>query len=192
MSGEARWDLDEFLTLWFGARRLHPDEPSKAVTPLLKFNRPVAQTFDGDVEVLVVEQQGVWLWGRTTDGRYVERENEPGVSWRELDEREDEFWLHQAAVEAAINLPASRSAQLFDAATVAGIQRAATPLPCGRWTWPGTAQSMHYRGASVIMVCEDESDFWVVASAPTEAHLDWLDALELSWDELDTRLESHS
>ena len=180
--------LDQFLSLWFGPDRDYPDDPAKAVAPFMRFNRPVAGEFDGDVEVLVVEQQGVWLWGRTADGQFVERENESGVPWREIDEGEDEFWLHHAAFEAVTDLSASRSAQLFDARIVAEIRGATTPMPCGRWTWPGTAQSMHYRGASVIMVCEDGDDFWVVASAPAEDHLDWLDDLGLRWDEVDTRL----
>jgi hypothetical protein len=44
------------------------------------------------------------------------------------------------------------------------------------------------RGSSVIMICTDEGDFWVVASAPTEEDLSWLDDLHLTWDEADTRL----
>lgn len=37
------------------------------------------------------------------------------------------------------------------------------------------------------MICSDGDDFWVVASAPSEQNLDWLDALGLNWDEADTR-----
>lgn len=37
------------------------------------------------------------------------------------------------------------------------------------------------------MICGDETEFWVVASAPTEAGLRWLDELELTWDESDSR-----
>lgn len=69
MTSDAARQLDRFLSLWFGARANQSDDPAAAVRPLLRFNRPVAKTFDADVEVLVVEQQGVWLWGRTVDGR---------------------------------------------------------------------------------------------------------------------------
>lgn len=148
--------LAGFLDLWFGPQGHDVVDPAKAVGRLLRFNRPVADWFDGDVEVLVAEQQGVWLWGRAADGRYVERENERGVSWRETRESPEEFWLHHAAFEAATNLSASRSAQLFDAAAIACIKSATAPLPCKTWTWPGTSQSMHYRGPSVIMICTDE------------------------------------
>jgi len=190
MTNDAARQLSELLSLWFGDRANLSDDPVAAVRSILRFNRPVAQTFDGAVEVLVVEQQGVWLWGRTADGRYVERENETGAPWRQLLEDEYEFWLHHAAFEAATDLVASRSAQMFDAPTVARIKSALTPLPCGVWTWPGTSQSVHSHGASVVMICEGGDDFWVVASAPSEEDLDWLDDLDLSWDESDTRSSS--
>lgn len=185
--GDEQGRLAEFLELWFGPQAADVSDPGKTVGRLLRFNRPVADTFDGDVQVLVVEQQGVWLWGRTADGRYVERENEPWVSWRATGESTEEFWLHHAAFEAATNLPAIRSAQLFDSATVESIKSETTPLPCKPWTWPGTRQYMHYRGSSVIMICIDGDDYWVVASAPTEEHLGWLDNFNLTWDESDTR-----
>lgn len=184
--------LHHFLHVWFGLEPGDAEDPAQAVAPIMRFNRPVEDTVDGEVQVLVVEQQGVWLWGMTSEGRFVERENEPGVLWREIDEGADEFWLHHAAFEAATNLVASRSAQMFDAATVARITSAAAPLPCGTWTWPGTIQSMYHHGAAVIMICEDGGDYWVVASAPSETDLVWLDELDLSWDEVDTRLGTDS
>lgn len=190
MTGEARRQLGTFLELWFGVRDDLSLGPADVVAPLLTFHQPAAQLVDRDVEVLVVEQQGVWLWGRTPAGRYVERENELGMPWRELDEDEDEFWLHHAAFEAVTNLAACRSAQLFDTSTVAAIREHLTPMPCGTWTWPGTSQSMFHRGAAVVMICQDGDGFWVVASAPSEQHLDWLDALVADWDEADTRREA--
>ncbi|WP_157622502.1 hypothetical protein [Nostocoides sp. Soil756] len=184
--------LEHFLGLWFGVRQFEGVDPAKAVAPVMRFNHPVSETFDNDVQVLVMEQQGVWQWGQTAEGRFVERENEPDVRWRVIGENADEFWLHHAAFEAVTDLPASRSAQLFDEATIARIKREVAPLPCGTWTWPGTTQTMHYRDASVVMICEDAGDYWVVASAPQEADLDWLDELNLTWDESDTRLTSES
>jgi hypothetical protein len=180
--------LGRFLELWFGQQSGENDDPANAVGRLLRFNRPAPTgTFDGAVEVLVVENQGVWLWGRDADDRYVERENEPGVPWRQTGESTEEFWLHHAAFDAVSNLPASRSARWFDAATVRNIERATTPLPCKSWSWPGTGHSLFYRGASVLMICGDGTDFWVVASAPTEFDLGWLDDLYLTWDESDSR-----
>ena len=127
-------ELGRFLELWFGQERIEDDHPASTVGRLLRFNRPAPMgTFDGDVEVLVVENQGVWLWRRDADDRYVERENEPGVPWHETGESVDEFWLHHGAFDAVWNLPASRSAQRFDADTVRNIESATTPLPC-KWS----------------------------------------------------------
>lgn len=193
MGGDEMEQLDGFLDLWFGRQAHHEgsSQPAQAVGRLLRFNRPAPPGWiEGEVEVLVVENQGVWLWGRTQDGRFVERENEPGVPWHETGESAEEFWLHHAAFDAVTNLPASRSAQLFDTAVIASIKGAITALPCKTWSWPGTGHSMYYRGASVIMICGDGDDFWVVASAPTEADLGWLDELDLTWDEVDTRLDT--
>ena len=60
--------------LWFGPK---PNVgPAELVGPLLQQNELVTDDWsDGDVEVLVCENQGVWLWGRKPDGRFVEREN---------------------------------------------------------------------------------------------------------------------
>lgn len=111
--------LDGFLELWFGPQSGEDDDPGTIVGRLLRSNAPAPKgTFDGAVEVLVVENQGVWLWGRDADGRHVERENEPEAPWQETGENTEEFWLHHAAFDAVLNLPASRSAIRFDAETV--------------------------------------------------------------------------
>lgn len=180
--------LGRFLKLWFDHRGGEDDDPASTVGRLLRFNRPAPTgMLDGAVEVLVFENQGVWIWGRNADGRYVERENELGAPWQETGEGAEEFWLHHAAFDAVFNLPATRSALGFDAEMVRRIERASTPLPCKSWGWPGTGHSLFYRGASVLMICGDETGFWVVVSAPTEADLGWLDDLDLTWDESDSR-----
>ena len=179
--------LTRFLDLWFGPSDPHVD-PVDRVEQVMRLNRRAEPgSFDGEVEILVVEGQGVWLWGRHPDGRCVERENAPGRDWRETGETVDQFWLHAAAVEAAFGLPATRSAQLLTSAAVEVIERATRRLPCRVWTWPATRQRVHHRGASVVMVCDDDDAFWVIASAPTEGELDWLDDLHLTWDEHDSR-----
>ena len=72
--------LGRFLELWFGQQSGEDDDPASTVGRLLRFNHPAPTgKFDGAVEVPVVENQGVWLWGRDADDRYVERENEPGL-----------------------------------------------------------------------------------------------------------------
>jgi hypothetical protein len=182
--------LRTFLPLWFGEHVDHDANPATTVGRLLTFNQLAPEgRVDEDVDVLVVENQGVWLWGRTRDGRHVERENEPGIPWEDTGESTEEFWLHHAAFEAVTNLPASRSAQELDVASVARIKDAVRPLPCGSWAWPGLGHTLFHRGSSVVMICADGADSWVVASAPTEGGLEWLDDLDLTWDESDTRRE---
>ena len=89
-----------FLDLWFGPPGHDVVDPAKAVGRLLRFNRPVADWFDGDVEVVVVEQQGVWLWGRTEDGRYVERSSQPRTKPPSM-----AMTLCPVSVQASINGP---------------------------------------------------------------------------------------
>jgi hypothetical protein len=116
--------------------------------------------FDEGIEVIVVEQQGVSLWGRDAEGRYLERQNETSGQWRVTGETTEEFWLHVAAFEAASCLPANRSAQALEACQRRGgqlsrsadkaeaihaIEGATQPLPCSAWTWPGTHQVMRHR-----------------------------------------------
>lgn len=180
-------ELAPFLEMWFDDVPDLRGDPA-AVGGLLRFNRPAsAGTSDGDVELLVVEDQGVWLWGRDQRGRHVERANEPGAQWRSTGESAEEFWLHHAAFDAVLEMPARRSARGFDAATVRRLVDAVTPLPCRPWAWPGTGHSLFHRGPAVVMVCDDDGDHWVVAAAPDEADLAWLDGLDLSWDESDSR-----
>lgn len=74
-----------------------------------------------------------------------------------------------------------------DAEAVAAIVGRTTPLPCQPWEWPGRGQRVYHRDGAVVMVCEDGDDFWVVAAAPSEADLAWVDELDLVWDESDSR-----
>jgi len=180
-------DLRAWLVQWFGAGR-DGGEPAELVMPLLRFNHvPHEPTVDDGVEVLVVENQGVWLWGRAQDGSYVERENTPGASWRPTGEDEAEFWLHHAAFEAVWSMPAQRSSLAVDSRSLLRILTGTYPLPCGWWAWPATAQCIHHHERSLVMFCKDGDTYWVVAAAPTEAELEWIDNRGTTWDETDTR-----
>lgn len=183
--------LHPFLDLWFGHDASRNEDPVTAVEGLLTFNHPAPWNAPADgVQVLVVENQGVWLWGRDVNGSYLERENEPGLPWRETGETTEEFWLHHAAFEALWSMPAARSSQGFDEATIRRLEETVTRLPCRSWSWPGTGHSLFYRGPSLLMISDEgDGEFWVVASAPAETELVWLDELSLTWDEIDTRRE---
>ena len=118
---------------------VEPGPPAVMVGRLLTFNQ-VARTAwrEGDVDVLVAENQGVWLWGRTAQGEYVERENEQGSPWRPTGEDEEAFWLHHAAFEfVSSRFSAHRSQNDATREQAEEVLRATEPLPCGEWRWPG-------------------------------------------------------
>lgn len=74
--------LHDWVELWFGPTPRQPDAAA-LVKPLLRFNHVPAEPWvDRGVDVLVVENQGVWLWGRTDAGDFVERENDDDGAWR--------------------------------------------------------------------------------------------------------------
>lgn len=156
--------------------------------PLLRFNHaPLELTVDAGVEVLGVENQGVWLWGRGPDRTYVERANATGTPWRPTGEDEAEFWLHHAAFEAVWSMPSQRSCLQADAGSLERILAHTRPLSCGEWMWPAAAQRIHYHERSLVMCCQDVDSYWVVAAAPSEAELEWIDDCGPLWDETDTR-----
>jgi hypothetical protein len=181
--------LPDFVRHWFpGVAEV--GDPAATVAPLLAFNHalgPEELWQEDDVAVLVVEQQGVWLWGRRDDGGYVERESTDGSLWRSVETDPEHFWLHHAAFEALWSSPAMRSASAFGAVAVGLILGVSHPLPCDPWHWPGDRHTLHTSGEALVMVCEDRGGFWVVAAARSEADLAEVDALHLVWDETDTR-----
>ncbi|HQZ00435.1 MAG TPA: hypothetical protein PKV13_14480 [Propionicimonas sp.] len=180
-------ELRDWILSWFEVPQ-KVGGPAALVVPLLAFNRvPGTPILDGDVEVLVIENQGVWLWGRDQHGSYVERENKPAAVWRRTGEDEAEFWLHHAAFEAVWSMPARRSSQGASGSSLALILGGTAPLPVGEWAWPGDRQRIHVHGRSLVMVCGDGDGYWIVAAAPSEVDLEWLDALGLAWAETDTR-----
>jgi hypothetical protein len=184
--------LPDFVRRWFPEAEQVGEgtDPAATVAPLLEFNRALAPGEvwqDDDVSVLVVEQQDVWLWGVLDGGRYVERENADGGRWRSIETDAEQFWLHHAAFEALWSSPAMRSAGKLDAVAVGRILGASRPLPCAPWHWPGDRHTLHASDGALVMVCEDRGGFWVVAAGRDESDLAALDALDLVWDEADTR-----
>lgn len=177
----------EWLALWSGTD-VAPGTPEEIVGPLLTYNRwrPTPE-LDGDVRVMVVEQQGVWLWGHSPRLGFVERENVPGVAWRPTSESESEFWLHHAAFEfVSSTFAAYRSTNDVPSAVSDLVVGATHPLPCREWTWPGR-QHMRFRGNSVAMISENKGSYFVQVGAPTEADLHWADELGIDWNESDSR-----
>jgi len=179
--------IQGLVWLWFGSTP-PSDGPADLVGPLLQQNELVTGSWrDGDVEVLVCENQGTWLWGRTSDGRFMERENRPGCPWTSTDESEEQFWLHHAALEALMRMPAARCAQLQDETSLTRLEAFSQPLPCGTWRWMG-CQHVRHRQATVVTVMRDEQGgIEVMAGGPTERELSWIDGLGIEWNILDSR-----
>ena len=180
--------LRNWLELW-SRGPVEPGTPGDIVGRLLTFNQMARSPWrEGDVDVLVAENQGVWLWGRTDQGNFVERENESGRPWLPTLEDEEAFWLHQAAFEfLSSRFPAYRSQNDASREQAAELLHATDPLPCGEWRWPGRRQQMRCRGDSLAMVCDDEEYWWLMLGGPDEASLEWTDGLSLTWDESDSR-----
>ncbi|HHU09144.1 MAG TPA: hypothetical protein GXZ60_03895 [Intrasporangiaceae bacterium] len=179
----------EWLALWSGTD-VAPGTPEEIVGPLLTYNRwRPSPEWDGDVRVMVVEQQGVWLWGHSPHLGFVERANEPGTDWRPTAESESQFWLHHAAFEfVSSRFAAYRSTNDAPSAVSDLVVEASHPLPCREWTWPGR-QHMHFRGNSVAMISENSGHSFIQVGAPSESSLHWADELGIDWNESDSRSE---
>lgn len=180
--------LEGWLEKW-SRQQVTPGAPADLVGSRLTFNQLVRTPWtDGDVEVLVAENQGVWLWGRDAAGAFVERENEAGSAWFPTGEGETAFWLHHAALEfLSSRFPAYRSVNDARGEQAQAVLDATDPLPCGDWRWPGRRQQMRFRGDSLAMVCDDGELWWLMLGGPDEDALAWADALAITWEESDSR-----
>jgi hypothetical protein len=182
-------DVVGFVRHWFPD--VDPVEDAEAlVAPLLAFNRalqPAERWREADVDVVVVEQQGAWLWGRRADGGFVERASQ-AAAWRSVETRSDLFWLHHAAFEALWCSPAVRMAAKLDAVAIGRLLGVSRLLPCAPWHWPGDRATLFTCGPALVMVCQDRGAHWVVAAGRCEEDLAELDALDLEWDEADTSI----
>jgi hypothetical protein len=175
------------VRLWFGPA-VGNGPPATVVGPLLRHNELVTDTWnDGDVQVLVCENQGTWMWGRASDGRYVERENLRGTHWTPTGEDEEQFWLHHAAVEALLAMPAARCGVLTDTTSLTRIEAFSYPVPCGTWRWPGCQEVRHRQAGVVTLARHDDGSVEVMAGAPSERELAWVDALGIDWGTFDSR-----
>jgi hypothetical protein len=175
-------DESPSLTAWLGRWSRQPvssGAPANLVGPMLTFNQLVRGEWrDKDVDVVVAENQGVWLWGRDSRGAFLERENEPGAPWLETGEDEDSFWLHHAAFEyLSSRFSAYRSINDAPKADAELVLSVTQPLPCGDWRWPGRRQQMRFRGDSLAMVCDDGEWWWLMLGGPDEASLAWADEI---------------
>ena len=110
-------------------------------SPVMRQNKvPFQRRMDGDVLLVGIETQGVWLWGVRGDGDNPvvwERENEPGVEWTETGECLDEFLWHFTLVEAVFGARFGLAVIDVTSADHEGFTRSWTRWDVKPWQWPG-------------------------------------------------------
>lgn len=179
--------LDVYLRRWGVA--VEGDTPRDKVSDMFVQNALGPGGWDdSEVDILVVENQGVWLWGRRPDGTFVERDSTDGSPWLLLDENEEQFWLHHAAHEQLWSYDCFRNGQLSTAAGTL-VRQHTEALPVDAWQWLGGDCDLRTHGSCVALIL-GATDPWVIVSGSSEEALSWVDALNLEW-EMDSRTEEH-
>jgi hypothetical protein len=114
--------------------------------PVMRQNRvPASREMDGDMLLVGVENQAVWLWGVCDEGGNPlvwERENKPGAGWTQTAERLDEFLWHFTLVDVTLGGRFGLGANDVSPTEVARFTSPWTALPVKPWRWPGPAQTL--------------------------------------------------
>ncbi|MGH3163378.1 MAG: hypothetical protein ACRDPF_03825 [Streptosporangiaceae bacterium] len=201
-----------FLTAWLGPPpRDTPDsaasdlpaalanwhqQASRWDPPVTRQNRvPASREMDGEMLLVGVENQAVWLWG-VPDGSgsppVWERENEPGASWTRTGERPDEFLWHFTLVEAVFSGRFGLGANDVSPARLARFTSAWTALPVKPWRWPGPDQALWTQDGLLAwtMVNDqpdspvtDTSTYSIFVSARSNRDLTHIDDARIAWDQ---------
>jgi hypothetical protein len=159
MRAAAVFGLDQperFLTAWFGPPvRDAPQWDTNGLplalvewhrqaarwdSPVMRQNKvPFRRTMNGDVLLVGIENQAVWLWGVRDDGdnpMVWERANDPGLEWTQTGERLDEFLWHFTLVDVAFG---RYGVQAHDATSAdhERFTRTWSQLDVKPWRFPG-------------------------------------------------------
>jgi hypothetical protein len=200
-----------FLTAWLGPPSR--DAPASAASdlpaalarwhrqagrwdvPVMRQNRvPARRQMDGDMLLVGVENQAVWLWGVMDGGGNPlvwERENEPGTGWTETGERLDEFLWHFTLIEAVFGGRFGLGANDVSPADHARFTSARTALHIRPWRWPGPDQALWTwdRLLAWTMVNDqpdapvtDASTYSIFVGARSNQDLIRLDDAGIAWD----------
>lgn len=214
LMGEARFGEDQperFFSAWYGPPARDTPDPapsglpealahwlrqaSRWDTPVMRQNRvEAAGELDGDVLIVGVEAQAVWLWGvRPGDHNppVLERENEPGSSWTETGEALDEFLWHFALVDAVFGTDVGAGANDLSGEDFAALMERWTPVGVRAWRWPGPQQQVWICGNALAWTMgNDLPDAAVSASSRYSVFVAARSSSELSdavgdWDKWD-------
>jgi len=161
----------------------------------MRLNRvPARREMDGDVLLVGVETQAVWLWGVRDGGDNPpvwERENEPGAEWTETGERLDEFLWHLTLVDAVFGGRFGLGANDVSPVDLARFTRAWTPLDVKRWRWPGPNQSLWtWDGMLAWTMVNDRPDspvteastYSILVGARSNQDLAHVGSANITWD----------
>jgi hypothetical protein len=201
-----------FLTAWLGPPPRDTPESAASDLPaalanwhqqasrwdpaVTRQNRvPASREMDGEMLLVGVENQAVWLWG-VPDGSgsppVWERENEPGASWTRTGERLDEFLWHFTLVEAVFSGRFGLGANDVSPARLARFTSAWTALPVKPWRWPGPDQALWTQDGLLAwtMVNDqpdspvtDTSTYSIFVSARSNRDLTHIDDARIAWDQ---------
>jgi hypothetical protein len=188
MPGSAASDLPAALAHWHRqAARWDP--------PVMRQNRvPASRQADGDMLLVGVEAQAVWLWGvQGNDGNPLvwERENQPGAGWTQTGERLDEFLWHFTLIEAVFGGRFGFAASDVSPAQLARFTNAWTALPVKPWRWPGPEHALWTRDGLLAWTMvngrpespvTDSSTYSILVGARSIQDLIQADDAGIAWD----------
>jgi hypothetical protein len=169
--------------------------------PVMRQNRvPARREMDGDMLLVGVENQGVWLWGVPDGGSNPlvwERENTPEAGWTQTAERLDEFLWHFTLAEAVSGGRAGLGANDVNPASLARFTGTWTALHAKPWRWPGPDQALWTRDGMLAWTMAharpdspvtDASTYSIFVAARSHQDLIPINDAGIAWDQ-DSRNE---
>ncbi len=198
-----------FLTAWFGPPSRDAPEPAASDVPaalaswhrqvgrwdppVIRHNQvPAGREMDGDMLLVGIENQAVWLWGVPDSGGNPlvwERENQPGADWTPTGARLDEFLCLFMLTDALLGARFGLVALDVSAAALARFTPGWTALPATQW--PGSHQTLWtmdgllgwtIRNGRMDAPATDASTYTIQVAARTDHDLAVLDDTGIAWD----------
>jgi hypothetical protein len=164
-------------------------------SPVMHQNHvPARRQMDGEMLLVGVENQGVWLWGVRDGGDNPlvwERENKPAADWTQTGERLDEFLWHFTLVDAVFGTRFGLAANDVSSTGLAQLASAWSPVnvkpwrwPCPRhilWAWDGLLAwtMVNNRADSPVT---DASTYSIFVGARSNQDLVHVDDSSIAWD----------
>lgn len=159
---------------------------------------PAQREMDGDVLLVGVENQAVWLWGVRGEGDnpwVIERENDEGRMWTDTGERLNEFLWHFTVVDAVLESRDGCSAADLSQQQLARLTTDWSAVAAKRWRWPAPEQTLWtHHGLLAWTMANEPPDtpvtpdtvYSVFVAAQSAEDLRTLNDSDISWD-WDTR-----